>query len=45
MGRRIGPRRTILTHMGLDMDWAWLAANLPGGVEAGHDGLVIDIND
>ena len=42
---RIGPRRTILTHMGLDMDWAWLAANLPGGVEAGHDGLVIDIND
>jgi phosphoribosyl 1,2-cyclic phosphate phosphodiesterase len=39
---RLKPRRTILTHMGTDMDWAWLAANLPPGIEAGHDGMVID---
>src|SRR5690242_3109476 len=30
---RIRPRRTILTHMGTDMDWAWMLANLPAGVE------------
>ena len=21
---RLGPRRTVLTHMGPDMDWAWM---------------------
>ncbi|WP_342628797.1 MBL fold metallo-hydrolase [Nguyenibacter vanlangensis] len=36
---RIGPRRVILTHMGTDMDWAWMAENLPQGVEAAYDGL------
>ncbi len=40
---RLKPRRTILTHMGTDMDWAWMAANLPPGIEAGYDGMVIDI--
>jgi phosphoribosyl 1,2-cyclic phosphate phosphodiesterase len=40
---RLKPRRTILTHMGTDMDWAWMAANLPVGIEAGYDGMVIDI--
>jgi phosphoribosyl 1,2-cyclic phosphate phosphodiesterase len=39
---RIGARRTILTHMGTDMDWAWLKANLPAGVEPGHDGMALD---
>lgn len=38
------PRRTVLTHMGTDLDWAWMAANLPGGVEAGHDGLVLEVD-
>jgi phosphoribosyl 1,2-cyclic phosphate phosphodiesterase len=38
---RIRPRRSVLTHMGNDMDWAWMAANLPPGVEAGHDGMVL----
>jgi len=38
---RLSPRRTILTHMGTDMDWAWLMANLPPGVEPGYDGLAI----
>ena len=41
--RRVGARRTILTHMGTDMDWGWMAANLPEGVEAAHDGMVIGI--
>ena len=38
---RLRPRRTVLTHMGTDMDWAWLRANLPPGVEAGYDGMVL----
>jgi phosphoribosyl 1,2-cyclic phosphate phosphodiesterase len=31
-----------LTHMGPDMDWGWLRANLPSGVEAGFDGMIVD---
>ena len=38
---RLKPRRTVLTHMGTDMDWAWLQANLPPGIEAGYDGMVL----
>ena len=41
---RLRPRRTVLTHMGTDMDWAWLQANLPPGVEAGYDGQVCKLN-
>jgi phosphoribosyl 1,2-cyclic phosphate phosphodiesterase len=33
----------VLTHMGTDMDWAWLRANLPAGVEAGYDGMVLTV--
>ena len=40
---RLRPRRTVLTHMGTDMDWAWLRAHLPAGVEPGHDGMVLEI--
>jgi len=40
---RLRPRRTILTHMGPDMDWAWLQENLPPGIEAGFDGLRITV--
>ena len=36
------PRRTILTHMGPDMDYAWLRGALPDGVEPGYDGLIIE---
>jgi len=35
------PRRTVLTHMSPDLDHGWLAANLPPGVEPGHDGMVL----
>ncbi len=41
---RLQPRRAVLTHMGHDMDWSWLAANLPPGVEAGYDGMVLDVD-
>jgi phosphoribosyl 1,2-cyclic phosphate phosphodiesterase len=40
---RLKPRRTVLTHMGTEMDWAWMAANLPSGMEAGHDGMVLHV--
>ena len=40
---RVGARRTILTHMGTDMDWASLMQRLPPGVEPGIDGLVLTI--
>ncbi len=42
---RLGVRRTVLTHMGIDMDWGWLKSNLPKGVEAAVDGQVLDIPD
>ncbi len=41
----VGARRTVLTHMGPDLDWSWLEARLPRGVEAGHDGQVLQIPD
>jgi phosphoribosyl 1,2-cyclic phosphate phosphodiesterase len=40
---RVGARRTVLTHMGPDMDWAWMERRLPLGVEAAWDGLVLDV--
>lgn len=39
---RVGARRTVLTHMGSDLDWAWMIANLPPGVEPAHDGMILD---
>lgn len=41
--RRLGIGRTVLTHMGTDMDWAWLHANLPPGIEAAHDGMILSL--
>ncbi len=41
---RLKPRRTVLTHMGTDMDWAWMQAHLPPGVEAGYDGMVLTVD-
>jgi len=39
--RRLKPKRAILTHMDQSMDYATLAAELPAGVEPGHDQLEI----
>jgi phosphoribosyl 1,2-cyclic phosphate phosphodiesterase len=41
---RLKPRRAVLTHMGTEMDWAWMQANLPAGIEAGYDGMVLRID-
>jgi phosphoribosyl 1,2-cyclic phosphate phosphodiesterase len=44
---RLGAKRTILTHIGHDLD-IWLSENedcLPDGVEAGHDGYTITFID
>ena len=41
----VRPRRTVLTHMGNAMDWRWLTANLPPGVEPAHDGMVLEIGE
>jgi phosphoribosyl 1,2-cyclic phosphate phosphodiesterase len=36
-------KRTILTHMGNDMDWGWMMRNLPLGFEPAFDGMEIII--
>jgi phosphoribosyl 1,2-cyclic phosphate phosphodiesterase len=41
--QRLGPRRTVLTHLGTDMDWAWMMERLPPGIEPGYDGLVLEL--
>ena len=38
---RLKPKRTILTHLGPSMDYGWLKANLPSGIEPGYDGQVL----
>jgi phosphoribosyl 1,2-cyclic phosphate phosphodiesterase len=42
---RLGPRRAILTHMNIDLDYATLAAELPDGVEPAYDGMVIEVDE
>ncbi len=38
---RLRVRRTVLTHMGTDMDWDWMQRSLPAGLEAAFDGMVL----
>ncbi len=40
---RVGARRTVLTHMGPDLDWTWLRSNLPDGIEPAYDGMVLEV--
>jgi phosphoribosyl 1,2-cyclic phosphate phosphodiesterase len=39
---QLRPRRMILTHMGYDIDWAWLQRRMPAGIEPGFDGMLIE---
>ncbi|MDQ2764759.1 MAG: MBL fold metallo-hydrolase [Pseudomonadota bacterium] len=39
---RVRARRTILTHMGYDLDWTWLKRRLPSGMEPAIDGMVLE---
>jgi phosphoribosyl 1,2-cyclic phosphate phosphodiesterase len=38
---RVKPKRAVLTHMHLDLDYAALARELPKGVEPAYDGMVL----
>jgi phosphoribosyl 1,2-cyclic phosphate phosphodiesterase len=40
---RMRPKRAILTHMHVDLDYATLARELPPGVEPAFDGMVIEL--
>lgn len=39
---RVKPRRAVLTHMNVKVDYATLAAKLPAGVEPAFDGMVLE---
>jgi phosphoribosyl 1,2-cyclic phosphate phosphodiesterase len=43
--RRIKPKRAVLTHMHVDLDYEALAKQLPEGVEPGYDGMVLTTKD
>jgi phosphoribosyl 1,2-cyclic phosphate phosphodiesterase len=43
--RRIKPKRAVLTHMHVDLDYEALAKELPEGVEPGYDGMVLTTKD
>lgn len=40
---RVGARRTVLTHLAHDVDYGRPEVALPGSVELGQDGLVLDV--
>ena len=40
---RLRPRRVVLTHMGYDIDWAWMKRHLPPHIEPAHDGLLLEV--
>jgi phosphoribosyl 1,2-cyclic phosphate phosphodiesterase len=40
---RIKPKRAILTHMHVDLDYETLRRQLPGNVEPAYDGMVIEL--
>lgn len=42
---RVKPRRAVLTHMDIPLDYATLRRELPPGVEPGYDGLTIEVNE
>jgi phosphoribosyl 1,2-cyclic phosphate phosphodiesterase len=39
---RVRPRRAVLTHMHLDLDYEALRRSLPAGVEPAYDGMVLE---
>jgi phosphoribosyl 1,2-cyclic phosphate phosphodiesterase len=42
---RVKPRRAVLTHMDVPLDYATLRRELPAGVEPGYDGLTIEVSE
>jgi phosphoribosyl 1,2-cyclic phosphate phosphodiesterase len=43
VARRVGARRTLLIHMGHDIEHVAASATLPAGVEFAYDGLVLPL--
>jgi phosphoribosyl 1,2-cyclic phosphate phosphodiesterase len=41
--KRVQPKTTILTHLAHEFDYEKLSAELPAGVFAGYDGMVVEI--
>lgn len=41
---RVAPKRAILTHMHIDMDFETVRAQLPDGIEPAYDGMVIELD-
>ncbi len=39
---RLKPKRAVLTHMHVDLDYETLSAELPEGVEPAYDGMVLE---
>ena len=39
---RVRPKRAVLTHLGIDLDYGALEESLPDGVEPAYDGMVIE---
>jgi phosphoribosyl 1,2-cyclic phosphate phosphodiesterase len=40
---RVKPRRSVLTHMDVQLDYATLRREVPEGVEPGYDGLTVEV--
>lgn len=40
---RVKPKRAVLTHMHIDLDYATLARAVPPGVEPAYDGMVLEV--
>ena len=41
--RKFEPKRAILTHLHVDLDYEKLKAELPSGIEPAYDGMVIEV--
>ena len=41
---RVKPKRAILTHMHIDLDYATLLRELPPGVEPAYDGMILTVD-
>lgn len=41
---RVKPKRAVLTHMHVDLDYETLKRDLPAGVEPAYDGMVLETN-
>jgi len=42
---KLKPKRAVLTHMHVDLDFGALVRELPEGVEPGYDGMVLTTKD